>query len=416
MNRSETLRLAALAPAVLAAASVCAQETPNLSFSGYATLGIAHSDNRDADYLADVFKPDGPGHTHAWSADVDSRAAVQATANLTSRLSAVLQVITQQGYDGSYRPTVEWANVKYQLTPDVAVRGGRVVLPVFMVTDYRRVGYANPWVRPPVELYSMVPITTIDGLDGAWRTSFGDARNTLQATFGRADAKFPDSSGFNAGTAEVRDAFAVADTIEYGAVTLRLNYGRADLTVKAIAPLMNGFRMFGPPGAAIAERFDVNGRKVDFVGLGATYDPGKWFAMAEAARFDTHSLLGAKRAWYASGGYRFGAFTPYATYARISAGSPTSDPGLPLAGLPPEAAGTAAFLNAALNKQLSLLTQQRTVSVGVRWDVSRSVALKAQYDHIRTDDNSFGTFGNIQPGFTPGTRVGVLSAVADIVF
>ena len=416
MNRSESLRLGILAAALLAATNAAAQETPNVSFSGYATLGISHSDNREADYLADVFKPNGPGHTHSWSADVDSRAGIQATANLTSKMSAVLQVITQQNYQGSYRPAVEWANVKFQATPDIAVRGGRVVLPVFMVTDYRRVGYANVWVRPPVELYSLVPITTIDGADGAWRTSVGSAGNTLQATFGRADAKFPNSSGFDAGTAEIRNAFAVADTIEYGACTFRVNYGQADLTVQALAPLFDAYRQFGPPGEAIASRFDVHDRKVDFVGIGASYDPGKWFVMAEAARFDTHSVLGSKRAWYASAGYRLGAFTPYATFARVSAGSSTSDPGLSPAGLPPQAAAVATMLNARLNQTLSLLTQQRTVSVGMRWDVLRNVALKAQYDRIKTEDGSFGTFGNFQPGFVPGTRVGVFSAVADILF
>lgn len=415
MNRSERLRLAALA-AVFACAAADAQETPNLSFSGYATLGVAHSDNRDADYLADVFKPNGPGYTRAWSADVDSRAGIQATANITLKLSAVLQVVTQQDYRNSYRPAVEWANVKYQFTPEIAARVGRVVLPIFMVTDYRRVGYANPWVRPPVELYSLVPVTTIDGIDGSWRTRIGAAGNTLQATFGRTDAKFPNASGFEAGTAEVRNAFAVADALEYGAASLRVNYGRADLTVAALAPLFGAFRQFGPPGNAIADRYDVNKRKVDFVGIGATYDPGSWFLMAEAAKFDTHSLLGAKRAWYASGGYRFGAFTPYLTFARISAANQTSDAGLPLTGLPPEAAGVASYLNARLNQQLALITQQRTVSAGVRWDVHRNVALKAQYDRITPEDGSYGTFGNVQPAFTPGTRVGVFSAVADILF
>lgn len=416
MNRPETLRLALAAAALAAAFQAQAQETPRLSFGGYATLGIAHSDNRDADYLADVFKPNGPGHTREWSSSVDTRAGVQAAAAFTPSLSAVLQVVAQQDYDNSWRPTVEWANLKYQLTPDVAVRAGRVVLPIFMVTDYRRVGYANPWVRPPVELYSLVPITTIDGADGAWRASVRGGTNTLQLTAGRTDAKFPNSSGFEAGTAEVRNAFTAADTMEYGALTLRVNYGRADLTVSALAPLFAGFRQFGDAGNAIADRYEVNGRKVDFVGVGATYDPGKWFVMGEAARFDTHSLLGAKRAWYASAGYRFGTVTPYLTFARISAASATSDPGLPAAGLPPQPAALAAALNAALNRQLGLLTQQRTVSVGVRWDVLRNVALKAQYDQVKTEDNSFGTFGNIQPGFVPGTRVGIFSAVADILF
>lgn len=415
MSRSETLRLT-LAAAALVAAHAHAQETPNVSFSGYATIGASHSDNRSADYLPDAFKPNGPGHTHAWSWDVDSRAGVQATANLTPKLSAVLQVITQQDYRNTYRPSVEWTNIKYQFTPELAARAGRVVLPVFMVTDYRRIGYANPWVRPPVELYSLVPITTIDGADGAWRARFGDITNTLQVTVGRADAKFPNASGFDAGTAEVRKAVAVVDTFEYGYTTLRLNYGQANLTIRALAPLFDAFRQFGPPGAAIAERFDLDGRTADFVGLGINYDPGTWFAMAEAAQFNTHSVLGSKRAWYASAGYRFGAFTPYATFARISAGSATSDPGLSTAGLPPQAAATAAVLNANLNHTLALLTQQRTVSAGVRWDVTRNVALKAQYDSIRPEHGSSGTFGNFQPSFVPGTRVGVFSAVADILF
>lgn len=415
MNRSEMLRLS-LAVAALFAAHAQAQETPNVSFSGYATIGVAHSDNRDADYLADVVKPNGPGYTREWSPDVDTRAGIQATANLTMKLSAALQVITQQNYTNSYKPSVEWANVKYQFTPEIAARAGRVVLPIFMVTDYRRVGYANPWVRPPVELYSMIPITTADGVDGAWRTSFGEVTNTLQGMFGRASLKFPDASGFEAGKAEARSLFALSNTLEYGSTTLRLNYGQADLTVAALDPFFDAYRQFGPPGEAIASRFDVHGRKVDFIGVGVSYDPGKWFAMAEAAQFATHSVLGTKRAWYASAGYRFGSITPYATYAQISSASASSDPGLPLAGLPPQAAATAAFLNDNLNRTLSLITQQRTVSVGVRWDVLRNVALKAQYDSIRPDDSSFGTFGNIQPGFLPGTRVGVFSAVADILF
>src|SRR5665213_3993482 len=157
--------------ALLAATAVRADEgtAPMFSFSGYGTLGVVHSDESGADYLADAFKPSGPGATRAWSADVDSRIAGQVNANFTSRLSAVVQVISQQRYDNSYRPTVEWANLKYQVTPDFSVRAGRIVLPVYMVTDSRRIGYANPWVRPPVEVYSLVPVTSNDGVDMSYR-------------------------------------------------------------------------------------------------------------------------------------------------------------------------------------------------------------------------------------------------------
>jgi hypothetical protein len=386
------------------------------SFSGYGTVGVAHSSERNADYLVDEFKPSGPGHTDGWSPDVDSRVGAQVTARFAPRLSAVVQVISQQRYDDTYRPVVEWANVKYEATPDFSVRAGRIVLPIYMVTDSRRVGYANPWVRPPVEVYSLVPVTSVDGIDANWRTVLGDFTATVQATYGRTDSRFPDASGFNAGMAEARHVLAAVATLERGFATLRVNGGRADLTIAAFRPFEDAYRQFGPPGRAIADRYSVDDRKVDFVGVGAMYDPGRWFATAEWARFATHSVLGTKSAWYVSAGHRFGRWTPYLTYARMRADSATSDPGLDPQGLPPEAAATAQFLNATLNHTLGLIPQQRTISAGVRWDFARNAAFKLQLDEVRVDDDSRGTFGNFQPGFAPGATARVVSAVVDFIY
>ena len=69
------------------------QELPSWKFSGYGTVGLAHSDNNQADYLIDEFKPNGPGYTHAWSADVDTRLGLQFSAQFTPTVSAVVQVL-----------------------------------------------------------------------------------------------------------------------------------------------------------------------------------------------------------------------------------------------------------------------------------------------------------------------------------
>jgi predicted porin len=402
----------------LTAVGAHAQESgyPQVTFSGYGTLGVVGTDNDHADYFVDEFRPSGPGYTRRWSADPDSRLGLQLSAQLTPRISAVVQALSQQDYRNSYRPVVEWANVKYQVTPDFSVRAGRIMLPVFMVTDTRLVGYANTWVRPPVEVYSLVPVTHSDGVDATYRFALGEITNTLQVTLGRTDSKFPNASGFNAGTAKVRDIAAAANTIERGPATLRLSYGEARLTIEAYEPFAAAFRQFGPAGIAIVDKYSLNDRRVTFAGVGASYDPGDWFAMGEWARFNTNSLLGSKSAWYVSGGYRYGKFTPYLTYARIRADTATSDPGLPLAGLPPQAAATAMFLNATLNTQLNLIPVQRTISVGLRWDFAKSAALKLQYDHLELGANSHGTFGNIQPEFQPGGTVQIYSAAVDFVF
>lgn len=408
---------AAACLAALGLGNAAADEgSPSFSLSGYGTLGVVRTNNSNADYLVDAFKPNGPGATRDWSMDVDSRVAVQATGNLTLKLSAVLQVISQQRYDASYRPTVEWANLRYQATPELGIRAGRVVLPIFMVTDSRRVGYAIPWVRPPVEVYSLVPVTNNDGIDVTYRLPVGEGNNTFEVTAGRSDSKFPGSAGLGSGTAKARKLLALVDTFESGFFTARVNYGRGKLTIEEFGPLFDAFRQFGPPGQALAARYDVKDRNVTFVGLGASYDPGTWFVMGEWARFDTHSVIGAKSAWYASGGYRFAKVTPYLTYARMKSDQATSDPGLSLAGLPAPVAQQAAVLNAVLNQQLGAVPVQDTVSVGLRWDFWRSAALKLQFDRISLGANSRGTFGRATPDFKPGGKVQVYSAAVDFLF
>jgi hypothetical protein len=417
-NRAHTLRAAIITSLAAAAfqAPAHAQSWPQVSFSGYGTLGAVRSDNDQADYLVDAFKPNGPGHSRDVSFDVDSRVALQATAAITPKLTGVVQVIVQQRHDNSYAPVLEWANLRYEFSPELSVRIGREVLPVFMVTDSRRLGYGNVWARPPVEVYSLVPVTSVDGGDVTWKAPVAGGNNTMQLTMGRADAEFPDASGFDAGKAEARNLVALVNTFESGAFTGRLSYGEARLTIAAYREAFGVFRQFGPPGESLIQRYLPDDRRVTFIGVGATYDPGAWFVTGEYARFNTRSIVGHKRAMYVSGGPRIGAFTPYLTYARIDAESDTSDPGLPVAAYPAAVQPAAAQLNAGLNAQLNALPRQETFSLGVRYDFMRNAALKVQVDEVRLDTGSFGTFGNVQPGFRLGGRVRVWSAAVDFVF
>ncbi len=403
-------RIALLAIALHAAgARADDPAAPLFSFRGFGTLGIAHSSDDQADFTSSPAKPYGAGFSHAWSAELDSLIAGQVSARLGPRFSAVLQVVSEQNYEHSYRPHVEWANVKYQVTPDFDVRFGRTVLPGLMLSDSRKVGYSNPWVRPPVEVYGSIPVTSNDGIDAAYRMPMGNATNTFQLTVGRTDSKFPGA------TSEARQLAVFVDTFEHGPATARLAFGRARITLPALDPLFDGFRQFGPEGAAIADKYAVDNSLVNFFGVGASYDPGRWFLMGEWVGIDGHAILGKKSAWYASGGYRFGKVTPYATYSRAKAEG-LSDPGLTLSALPPELAGPATGLNAALNATLQAKVVQSTISLGARWDFRKDTALKLQFDHIRVGAGSSGTFSNLQPGREAGARVDLFSATIDFVF
>jgi hypothetical protein len=202
----------------------------------------------------------------------------------------------------------------------------------------------------------------------------------------------------------------------YGPLTAYVTYHEAHLTVSSLNAFFNVFRDFGPQGIAIADRYDEDGKLLQFFGFGGEYDPGKWFMVGEWGWTNFHSAVGESTAWYVSGGYRLAKFTPYLTFGAVKADSNTSDPGLNVAALPPSVAGFAGGLNAGLNSILGGIADQKTVSVGTRWDLLKNVDLKLQFDHTRLGAGSPGTLINIQPGFEGGGTVNLLSIAVDFLW
>jgi hypothetical protein len=380
-----------------------------LSFSGFGTVGVVHSSEDLADFTSSTFKPNGAGYTRSWSPTVDSLVGGQVIATFTPQLSAMVQAISEQNYNNTYTPHVEWANLKYQFTPDASIRVGRVVFASFLVSDTRDVGYANPWVRPPVEVYSLVPIDNSDGIDGSYRLHWGQLAQTFVGTYGVTSTQTP------TGGAEARRQWNISDTAEYGAATVRIAYHRANLTIDGLHTFFGNFGQFGMQGEEIVDRYDPYQKPITFFGIGGMYDPGHWFVTGEWGTSRSHSVLGESTAWYVSGGYRWAQFTPYLTYADLKANSNTSDPGLAVSKLPPFLIGPAIGLNAGLNEILGSIAVQTTASAGIRWDFMRNVDLKLQYDHTLLGAGSPGTLINVQPGFRPGGTVNLFSAAIDFV-
>ena len=386
-------------------------DAPRWSFGGFGTLGVVRSNEKEADFTANVLNPGDAGHSRAWSAGVDSRLGMQLGVNLGSSWSAVLQLVSERTLSGGYAPKVEWANINYQLTPDISVRAGRIALPLFLAGDYRKAGYALPWARPPVELYGVIPLSNSDGVDASYRWRAGDSNNSTQVFVGHTD--LPVSA---VARAQARRMGGLSNTTTAGALTVRASFLTTRLSVDIARELFDGLRAFGPQGAALAARYDVNAVRADVATIGFSYDPGAWFLMGGIGRMNARSYLGDKTAGYLSAGYRTGNLTPYLTYSASRPNTATATPGLDLSALPPPMAGAGAGLNAGLNQLLAAIPRQSSVTAGVRWDLCPNHALKLQYDRITPRQGSTGTFINVQPGFRAGRPIAVLSAALDFVF
>jgi hypothetical protein len=381
-----------------------------LSFNGFGTLGLVYSSEERADFIASSLRPDGAGFTRPLSPEPDSRLGLQVSAALAPKLSAVVQVVVEQQHDDDIEPSIEWANLKYSFSDDFSLRIGRTALPTFAASDYRKVGYANPWVRPPVELYGLIPVFTRDGIDLSYRHRFHGWTHTLQASVGYTDADFPGDF-----TVEVRDGFGFFDTFERGDLSIHTALVQFRLSLP-LSDLFDAFRSFGPQGEAIADRFEVEDRRHEFAALGATYDPGQWFLAAELGRLWGRSLNVSRTAGYATAGRRLGGFTPYLTYSEVHADDAISSPGLDLSALPPELVPLAAGLNAALNESLAAIVVQRSISAGVRWDYRRNAALKLQVDRVDVGAGSYGSFVERQTDFATGGNATLVTLSTDFVF
>jgi hypothetical protein len=405
---------------------------------GHATLGLVHSDEDQADFTSNpLTQLTGAGASRGVSFDVDSRFAAQLDISITPRLFGVVQLVSESNNNNSwdddinneYRPSLEWANLTYRVTDDFTIRGGRVVLPLLMFSEYRKVGIANHWLRAPVEVYGQLAFTSSDGVDASYRSEFGQAINTARAHYGTQSLR----TLFDA---EV-EVWGVNDSLEIGALTLRaahmnldfessnLDLGVPGLTFAGIvnpfvaiaASLPGGIGLSAAAEAArLLNTYDptIGTQSVKFYDLGATYDPGKWFVMGEVLHQSSKGILGDITSGFVSGGYRWNQFTPYATFA-VAKNEKRNEPGVPLAGLPPELQFLGGLVNSLFEGALRDRSQQ-TYSVGLRWDIASKFALKGQYDYIDVDGGSDGQFSNRQPGFVRGSSVNLISIAVDYVF
>lgn len=377
---------------------------PEWSVHGFGTLGVVRSDQEHADVVSSVYlQPDGAGRTHTWHAGVDSKVGGQLDLRFDPRLSAVVQMVSKHRYDGSWTPEIEWANVKYAPRPGLSVRAGRTVAPFFMYSDTANVGYANPWIRGPQELYASVPVTHLDGVDLAWNTALGEVINVFQASFGR--------NRFDAvGGVEItgENTLVLSDTVEVGSLTLRAGYLAVDLTFDAddLDALIGGLASFAP---ALARRYEMDDTPLEMYTLGVRAKRGDWLLLGEWARLSDAGILPETNIWYATVGRQIRTVMPYLTIGHLESDTPApaaaQAPGLP----PPLAAGLDAALRQAAPSQSS-------VTAGLRWDFHASAVLKFEYQHVRLEDHSAGRFGNLGPGFTPGGDADLFSVALDFVF
>ncbi len=459
----------AAAALVACAGAHAGYQSPDGSFllSGFGTLGAVHSSTNDVQFN---YPGQGGGAGTQWSANPDSKLALQGTYKLAPTFSATAQIMSKFNPNHEYTPDVDWAFVKWQAAPSVNFRLGRMGAPFFMVSDFRNVGYANTTVRPNLDVYGQVPTDRMEGVDASYQYNLGST--TLNATIFAGKAEDDYTSALRKGPLELGPSHfemgrlkginLTAET-ENG-LTLRAGYvkskftigsdsinamqsaasclkaasagsGGSNLCLPQVSPLLpttldaltaGGLNAYGALFAnAVNGSAVTNNRNVSFTGFGATYDQDNWIISAEYTKRRSDNFVADTTGWYANAGYRVGKFTPFVGLSRLSVDSyNVSQTLLPTTG---PFAGLAALgngLNASLKSFMDVEhLAQHTYTVGSRWDIMPNVALKAQWDQIHKPADAWGLFFTPDPSTAQAQsflhnrrKVNVLSVSMDVVF
>jgi len=402
----------------LAISCAYAQDDSALRISGFGTGALTWTNTNNAEFAR-------PNQAHGVKKQpitgVDSNLGLQADYAINDWLSVTGQGIVRKDAEDDYGADLTWAFLKARISDDLSVRVGRVGLPIFMISDYRNVGYANTFLRPPVEMYSQVPYEFVDGADILWRHTYGETTYGAQLAFGRNETKI-----YGGPKMEARDLIALNLVAEHGPLTLRFGHAYNKVSLRnmpLLDTLVGTLRTAGagygmPQLGALADDIAVDRKKSTFTSVGAILDWDNVLVQTEFAKRKSDSYLNDTSSWYVTAGYRFGNITPYYTHAKLKIDDtvrntvPTACP----AGYPAACGPTmAALSNAVSSLKYTGLSQgeQVTHTIGVRWDFRPSMALKVQVDRVLPKAGN-GLMIYAEPGFKHPVTIGAVAL--DFIF
>ena len=328
-----------------------------VSLSGFMTAGATYAD-RQLLTNSNAVSQDGsiestPGFT------ADSRLGVQISAKVNQDVSITGQLLAKAREDNS-NVKADWAFVTYRVNDPISIRAGKIKFPTFLISDYYEVGYAYPWIRPPQEVYSLNPISALNGLDMLAKFRFGDMTLLFQPYFGvsRGATTIAPQEALPALGQPAGSIYSVGFTAdELHGFNLGLSSDIFTVRLGALKTQVN------------ASSLGVFSDEAKFSSAGVTMDWKNIVLYSEVAKREIEGSANFafpnQRASYATLGYRIGKWLPLFTTARISDnGNPKTLFGTPL--------------------------KQSSKTLGLRYEVGSGSALKFEAQKITPEKGTRG--------------------------
>ncbi|MFC0336370.1 porin [Kushneria avicenniae] len=327
-----------------------------VTLSGFGTLGLLHSNQEHADFVRDIGQPKGA--EQGWSSRIDTRLGLQADIRFDEKLTGVIQGMSQYHSSGDFSPELMLAFLRYSPDPGFQFRVGRLGWDVDLVSDSRYVGYAYPWIRPPVDHFGVLQLTYIDGADVTFKRPMGSDLIWARFFTGRTNSRAYLSDELYANF-DADHIYGGHLNYETGAWRFRAGYTRIESDVDYGGTLADQVAQI--PGFNTRRFFNAatGFEQLEVYSVGAIYNPGPLQLQAIWNR----DILIRNEIWvdsaFVSAAWRFNDLSPYTVLSAVRTHDDRDDP---------------------LNSNI----EQRTWGVGLRYDVANDLAIKTQVDRIHT--------------------------------
>jgi hypothetical protein len=375
----------------LAAGNHNARADVQYQFSGFGTAGAARSNN-DAQYTRSPIQYNGASQN--WDFGVDSRLGLQGVAR-AGDFSLTGQLLTQRVANSDVRPKVEWLFANYAAKDGVDLRVGRMVLPLFLLSDTRNVGFSSVWLRAPQEVYSLYPITGLDGVQALLRYNIGASVLTVQPSYGQTQGEYSLSTLASTIGLDIKHLASLQVNWELG--NWLLHVGQSKSKLQSHLGFVPGQIPTGPSSTMPLDAvFDHDPASTNerMASYGLAYDDGHALVQAEFVKRTQNPGTYANEGYYVMAGWKFASLAPYYIYGHYKP-----------------------------NNAVAGLRTGNSNTVGARYDLSGSTALKVQWER-RDPINLFFNRVPASAMFGPpaanweleSRKINVLSAALDVVF
>ena len=391
---------------------------PNAMVNGFATVGIASDYDASLGFSRRVNQR--TERDQGYSLRTDSRIGMQLNVQFSPQWRIGAQMVWNDPYEQSADTLLKWGYLAFVPQPDLEVRIGRLGRDLYLHSTVLNVGYALTTVRPNHDFYAGFIDSAFDGIDLIWRPNTPAGSWHLQLQAGNSRSLYAEPWGGY--------PFDTTDTYTLSG-GLKRQHWRFHAAWSA-ARISRGGETTPPPDvrlliaagipdisarmARVAEEANLAGTQLRYASVAAAYDDGQWLAEAEASRFtsDRRTLSGGD-AWYVLIGRRFGALTPYLGTGRLVANDPPFEIGGNWAILGPAGPFAQQAINDAFN---AARANQRSFTLGARWDFNDRAAIKLQWDRFWIQPLGGALWLTTEAERHQSHQADVLSIAIDMVF